>query len=78
MWYLIVSIPDLCTLTYFHCCYGNRKWPPKSAKKGKLSFWAKFETFDREVSIVRHDKKDWAVLRHFRVQIGKTGVLIHL
>ena len=19
MWYLIVSIPDLCTITYFHC-----------------------------------------------------------
>ena len=27
MWYLIVSIPDLCTLTYFERFATNAKWP---------------------------------------------------
>ena len=26
------------------------KWPPKYAEKGKLTFWSKFETFDRAIN----------------------------
>ena len=26
VWYLIVSVPDLCTLTYFYCTWGPYEW----------------------------------------------------
>ena len=40
VWYLIVSIPNLCTLTYF--------------KTGKSPFWFKFKALETDFLRIRH------------------------
>ena len=39
VWYLIVSIPDLCTITYFASAEGNRVDPDQIAPVGVVWSW---------------------------------------
>ena len=50
-WDLIVSIPDLCTITYFYGCYGNKNGHQNRLKIGKWPFWSKFETGNKGINI---------------------------
>ena len=51
MWYLIVSIPDLCTITYFYSKFNLKL--VKKEKRGTLKTW-------------KHINKRWAQHNHCR------------
>ena len=65
VWYLIVSIPDLCTITYFYPCYGNKNGCRNRLKIGNWPFLSKIERFDRVINIEHMHIPKWYVNRRW-------------
>ena len=71
MWYLIVSIPDPCTLTYFERFATNAKWPKEdwATNSSSLSQGKALDVYSRLSSeeATDYDKSSDALLKRYQL-----------